>query len=489
MRHVPTFRPVRLSVAFALITALMLPGVASADPPSRLTETILSVECPFIVTADGAITPFVFASDQGFSEAGIAYWATEPAPEGEEPPLLDGFTDQVTTAGLSVSTSMALFNEGAEAGSATIDATLVPIGEPEPFEERSPHFRNEGTFQAATIEGTAVLTASGILTEPISFDLSSCSGGITIQNIFEVHPSTLHERHDEARLNCELTGSDAMAIVSGFGFLFDGEPIFGFVDVFITPTDESESELAGFTQAAITYAGVDATFAVFDDASDPTGEASLSANFEPISVESARRVTQTVLQKMTLTTMAVSGSLSVETATASYEFDLSACQASYLEIHAISHDPNGPKPGGTVPANDTPDGALALEPGDTVKMQTGGASLASEEPCVIEELGGDVAFGRTVWFAVEGTDGPITIDPTGTNFDTVVAAYVSGDNGLEQVACIDDDFSTLFQAPQAALTFDTVAGTTYYVQVGGFDYGIFSEESNPDFGLLKLAVR
>jgi hypothetical protein len=196
-----------------------------------------------------------------------------------------------------------------------------------------------------------------------------------------------------------------------------------------------------------------------------------------------------MLQKMTVTTMAVSGSLSVETAAASYEFDLSACQASYIEIHAMFHDPNGPQPGGAVPANDTPDGAIALDSGDKVNMQTGGASVAPEVPCVIEELGGELPMGRTVWFTVEGTGAPITIDPTGTNYDTLVAAYVFGDSGLEQVACIDDDFSTPVQAPQAALTFDGEVGTTYYIQVGGLDYGIFSGESNPDFGLLKLAVR
>jgi hypothetical protein len=446
------------------------------------------MDCPFIVTADGVAHAFLFASDQGFGEAALQYMTEVPPPDSEEPPLLEGFTDQVTISGLSVSASMVLFTaEGVEAGTATINATLVPIGEPEPFSEKSPHFRNEGSFQAASIEGTAVLTASGILPGPISFDLSSCSGGILIQNIFQVLPSTTRDQQDQAFLNCELAGSDATATVGGFGVLFDGEPLFGFINASITPNDPSEPAVFGGAEAAITYAGVDATFEVTNDAGDPVGEATLSASFAPISVESGRRLTQTTLQKLVLTTMAVSGSLSVETATASYEFDLSACQASYLEVRTVSHDPNGPKPGGAVPANDTPDGALALEPGDEVKMQTDGASLAPEEPCVLEEPGGEVPFGRTVWFAVEGTGAPITIDPAGTNFDTVIGAYVAGESGLEQVACVDDDFSTLLQPPQAALTFDSVAGTTYYIQVGGFDYGVFTE-SNPDFGLLKLAV-
>ena len=50
---------------------------------------------------------------------------------------------------------------------------------------------------------------------------------------------------------------------------------------------------------------------------------------------------------------------------------------------------------------------------------------------------GDDAFefgiGRTVWYSVVGTGGPITIDPRGSDFDTVVAAYASTAGDLEQV--------------------------------------------------------
>ena len=35
-------------------------------------------------------------------------------------------------------------------------------------------------------------------------------------------------------------------------------------------------------------------------------------------------------------------------------------------------------------------------------------------------------LGRTVWYSVVGTGDPITIDPRGSDFDTVVAAYASG---------------------------------------------------------------
>jgi hypothetical protein len=484
MRHVPIFRVARLSVAVALLTALAIPGVASADPPSRFTETVLSLECPLIVTGDGAISTFVISSDQGFSEAGLAYWTEEPLPDSEEPPLLDGFTDQVTVGDLAVAATFPLLTiERVEAGTATIDATLVPIGEPEPFESHSPHFRIQGTSQAASIEGTALIEAEGILPGPLSFDLSSCLGTITIQTIFEVHPGTLHQTRDQVRLSCELANPDATAFVFGFAFVFDGVPLFSFVGSAITPNDPAEPSVSGIADADLTAAGVDATWDLFSDVSgDQVGQASISADFDPIGVEMGRRVSQNFLEKVVITTMAVSGTLTAETGTATHEFDLSDCQASILEFHGIYHGPNGPKPGGAVPVNDTPEGAIPLAPGDKILMKTGGASVPPEEPC-------EFSLGRTVWFTIEGTGGPVTVDPTGSDFDTVVGAYVSGDVGLEPVGCVDDD-SSRFQRTQGPLTFDTEVGTTYHVQVGGFDVASeFGLEPNPEFGLLKLAVR
>ena len=81
---------------------------------------------------------------------------------------------------------------------------------------------------------------------------------------------------------------------------------------------------------------------------------------------------------------------------------------------------------------------------------------------------GDDAFefplGRTVWYSVVGTGDPITIDPRGSDFDTVIAAYTSSANDLVQAGCVDDDE---IGQTQGLLTFDTTLGTTYLVQIGG----------------------
>ena len=493
MRHHSLLRTARLSVALALLSTLALPGIASADPPLRFTETVLSIDCPFIQTEEGAVGVFAFTSDLGFTELGVVLFAGDP-PDPELPPLLDGFTDQATVDGLTIGATVPLFDAiGTEVGVATLDATLIPIGEPEVFEEKNPHFRIEGSFQSAAVEGGVVIEAEGILDAPLSVDLSVCSGSITVQTVFEVVPGTIQDRHDETNFSCELANADATASLFGFSLIAGGEPQFGFIDAFVSPNDPSVPLLVGGVEAAFGIDGVEASWELFDELTgEVIGAATLSASFEPTGVELGTRVGQNYRQKITATTLAVSGTFSVETATATYEFDLAACEAAFVEFHNMFHSPAGPKAGGAVPANDTPDGAVALEVGDKIQMKTGGASLAPEEPCVIEFFGEllEAPMGRTVWFAVEGTGDPITIDPSGSNYDTVVGAYVAVDGGLEQVACVDDDFESLIQPPQSPLTFDTVEGTTYYIQVGGFDQGtLFGEEPNPEFGLLKLKVR
>ena len=153
------------------------------------------------------------------------------------------------------------------------------------------------------------------------------------------------------------------------------------------------------------------------------------------------------------------------TADATYAFDLGGCEAS-TQDRVDRPTTKRTKGGWRAARKRHTAGATALAPGAASQQWTSGATIESEEPCVMGV--GDNAFefglGRTVWYSVVGTGGPITIDPRGSDFDTVVAAYASTAGSLEQIACVDDD--DLGQA-QGLLTFDTTLGQTYLVQVGG----------------------
>ena len=80
----------------------------------------------------------------------------------------------------------------------------------------------------------------------------------------------------------------------------------------------------------------------------------------------------------------------------------------------------------------------------------------------------------------------MTVDTAGSDYDTVIAVYTSAGRAASRPvpdACVDDvPLEPIGRTLQAAVTFDTVAGTTYYVQIGGYP------ESFP-YGNLRVAVR
>ena len=64
-----------------------------------------------------------------------------------------------------------------------------------------------------------------------------------------------------------------------------------------------------------------------------------------------------------------------------------------------------------------------------------------------------------MWYTIEGTGGPVTIDTAGSNIDTLIGVYVPTDPGYEEIACIDDvEFEPVGATYQAALTIDTEDG-------------------------------
>lgn len=152
---------------------------------------------------------------------------------------------------------------------------------------------------------------------------------------------------------------------------------------------------------------------------------------------------------------------------------------------------------GPAPDNDTPEGATPLDVGDRTTQQTKAAVLDPEASCSIvfeeEEFEDDfgLPIGKTVWYTVEGTGGPITVSTAGSHFDTILGVYKSNGDGLEQVACVDDIFDGGFSL-QAAVAFESELGQTYFLQAGGF--GLFEDpefpefSSQPEYGLLKISI-
>jgi hypothetical protein len=122
------------------------------------------------------------------------------------------------------------------------------------------------------------------------------------------------------------------------------------------------------------------------------------------------------------------------------------------------------------PANDNFAAAASLPALPTTQMAvTLNATTEPGEPLVVDPSCGAAggALGRTVWYTLTpGAATTVTVDTFGSGFDTVVAVYTGAALGsLTRIACNDDVGGTV----QSQISFTATAGTTYRLQVGGFN--------------------
>ncbi len=190
------------------------------------------------------------------------------------------------------------------------------------------------------------------------------------------------------------------------------------------------------------------------------------------------------------TLLDIEGTLTIGTHT----FDLGACVGADYRSKVLVSAPKGPKPGGKVPTNDLPSGAKSLAIGGSANVQTKGASPNREATfdCVIfeDENGAPVrGAGRQHRLVQVHRDraAPSRSTPRGatsTRSWRPTPPDPAARSRLFSDGC-DDDVPTppVGRSLQAAVTIPTVAGTTYYVQIGGFPDSAFP------FGNLRVSIR
>jgi plastocyanin len=116
------------------------------------------------------------------------------------------------------------------------------------------------------------------------------------------------------------------------------------------------------------------------------------------------------------------------------------------------------------PSNDVCSGAIAMTSGTTYTMDTSGATSAGDPTLACGSV-----LGSTVWYTFNSmAGGATTISTCGSDFDTVLSVYSGACGSLATVACNDDNGASC-SSTAASLAFNAVAGTTYYVAVGGYE--------------------
>jgi hypothetical protein len=475
-------------VSLVALLAALVPAAVQAAPAARQSIQDTFMDCA-LTSEDGAFVSLLAAVDAagaGFAE--VAVWAVGADP-GETPPVAYGVSEAVEgdATGFSGEVVLSEFDPsseppfGAEIGTATFEVAFEPFGDPVDVSERyrfgNQQERVSGTIQPLSTSGTLVLPGGD------TADLSACVAAARDLEVFATSPSAFNARYHSLDMGCTWSeGDDRFVSLSAFG----GDDGLGFIDLFIGDGEELIATGGGEGQFDLT--SLQASGDLMDEAGDIVGSFSIEATVEPTGeIERFMDRSPGSRVKVIQERLAVDGVLEVtlDGTTTTYPVDAESCVAFDATVQEHFVRPAGPKPGPL--ANDAPDGATELRPGRTARVVTGGNALEAELPCtvVVEEEGGElveveIPFGYTVWYTVTGTGGEMTADTAGSYFDTVLAVYEEGATGLEQVVCVDDvadgdDFSLLARA-----SWESEAGTTYWIQAGGF---------GDSAGRLQLVVR
>lgn len=457
----------RLLLSFTVgIGLLGMPAVASADQAVRLTEHFVDFNCFFAenlvvgASANSRFGSFAFV----------------------ESPALRGATESVTVVeeggGATMDAEIPLFDgEGNPAGEAVLHAVLTPNGQNEVID---PSRFREGNRWINTLGGLIrAMDVSGSVelpTGPMDLVIGDCFGGIGDIQIFETNPHTFVLDNSGVFIDCHWQTSDG-----GEAGLFAINDSFGtFADAFLI-APRYEVFVDGPVQVALDATSLEATLEMANfltqEPVTATASATLAALGDPVK---SVILFQDGRVRHTEQRLIPDGTLAFTTGH-QFTLDGEACFSTVFDDHVIETAPAGPKPGEPSAVNDTREGAVPLQVGKVVNDQTRNTAIAPEQAALE-----GCSFGHTLWYRFTGTGGPVTIDTAGSNFDTVIAVY-DGDSTL---ACIDDVFfEPAGVTLQAALTIDhTVQGTTYFVQAGGFDPGIFTGVSEPEFGRLRIQI-
>ncbi len=358
-----------ISVATMLVA--LLPATVSADRLTKYHDHHVGIFCETAI--DGGFASIDLETSSQFGDfGGVSVWLA-PADRELDPPSVSGSTDgvEVTESPTEISARATLDvvdTGGSPLGSARVVAIMTRVGDPEPISQLqngNHHSATQGTVQ--NIEGSATLHLPGL-----DVELSDCFGDVTDISVFEANPRAFVSDTQGVTVSCfwetDESAASLFAIQDQFGFS---------ADAFLS-TANRELFAAGNPSGTITRTALSATLPLEDPATgDPfsaAANAALALNGGPVT---STHTSATSRQRVTEQALTPTGAL-VFSSGDSFAIDEEHCDAVAFQSHSVTTAPNGPKPDGKAPANDTPEGALTLEPGDRFNVQTGGASRDAE---------------------------------------------------------------------------------------------------------------
>jgi hypothetical protein len=465
-------RRVLAPLAAAALATATLAGTVVAAPSQRVSDTQVAVVCEDLTSADGTAYAVAAVSETFGIFGEIGFWDPTADPT-IDPPTWIGIATDVDATASSMEARYQVFEfeipddpEGSpigdEVGIAELSAALTPDGPAEDYRFRDPQggnqkYRETGTQQSYIVEGSLDLP------EGISYDLGTCTGFSITYTAFQNAPASRVFSASDFQVNCVWELEEDVVFLFAAG---QGDTAFIDLNIF-----GASGEIFGaLVEGALTETSLEATWDLYEfslGSEDPIGTASASA----VLAETSERINDRFSDgsfkfHATGRIYSVAGTLDLGLPSGDVSLAMDAEHCFAADLHIVEHQSPRQGPRGKPIPNDTPDAAAPIAVGETVTISTAGADPVAEAPCLVESEGElfEVPIGYTGWWSFEGTGGPVTVDTTGSDFDTVVGVYVDDGGALAQVGCVDDTPESL----QAVLTVDTDAGITYYVQAGGF---------------------
>jgi hypothetical protein len=458
----------------------MLPGLVSAARVSKFTDHFVFVSCAARVSGD--VVQLFAEKGAAFADASFGIWKPPADPLFDDPTYAGstetagdvGLTETATGATVAL-TLPATDQDGNDLGLATLTASLTKSGAP--FQDPPPP---KGNHHSATVVIHQPLAGNGTFTAVGTTYNLPCTGEILDITVSENSPTSFVFSGTGVSIDCFWETGDSIATFSAFqdatGFFMDAYLLAPGVEAF------SIGQWTGSMNASSVTASINLTNGFLGDPMSASASATFALVGDPVTSIIIR---QNVRQKITEQALAPTGSLAFSTGE-SFTIDTDHCSARTFVSRVIVSAPKGPKTG-PAPANDAPDGAIALKLGGIVNAQTTATVLDAEVPITTCPEGVQDDLGHTLWYTFTGNGNPVTVDTSGSNFDTVVAVYTRDGETFNEVGCEDDvAFQPIGASFQAILTVDTAPNVTYYVQAGGF-LQFFSDDSEK--GRLRLSIK
>jgi subtilase family serine protease len=190
-----------------------------------------------------------------------------------------------------------------------------------------------------------------------------------------------------------------------------------------------------------------------------------------------------------LTTVAQNDDVSHGDLTSAVSFSAVAGTTYYIAVDGYNYGHGAGAASGNIalslteilaPANDNFASAQVLT--GTTATATGTNTAATKEPGepnILANLG-----GKSVWYAwTAPSSGTVKINTEGSNFDTMMGVYTGSTVSALTTVAQNDDVSR--RDLTSAVSFTAVAGTTYYIQIDGYNSGRGAASGNITLNLTE----